>query len=50
VVRTLRQLGHRAPVNEAVVELAHMIERGALYPDPSVLELLIERSGLSVVH
>ncbi|MFL5926310.1 MAG: ketopantoate reductase family protein [Gaiellaceae bacterium] len=48
VVRTLRQLGRRAPVNEAVVELAHMIERGALRPDPSLLELT-ERSGVSAL-
>jgi len=50
VVRTLRQLGRGAPVNEAVVELAHMIERGALQPGPSVLELLDERSGRSVAR
>jgi 2-dehydropantoate 2-reductase len=50
VVRTLRHFGRHAPVNEAVVELAHMIESGALQPDLSMLELLIERSGLSVVR
>ena len=45
VVRTLRHLGRDAPVNAAVVELAHAIERGALQPDPSNIELLIERIG-----
>jgi 2-dehydropantoate 2-reductase len=44
VVRTLQELGRRAPVNEAVVELAHEIEHGSLRPDPSVLELLVERT------
>jgi hypothetical protein len=37
-VRTLRRLGGRAPVNEAVVELAHAIEAGTLRPAPSALE------------
>ena len=45
VVRTHESLGSRAPVNAAVVELAHAIERGALRPDPSNLELLVERIG-----
>jgi 2-dehydropantoate 2-reductase len=40
VVRTLRSLGVDAPVNAAVVELAHEIERGSLSPDPSLLERL----------
>jgi 2-dehydropantoate 2-reductase len=47
VVQTLTQVGRAAPVNAAIVELAHAIERGALTPDPSNLELLVERSGLA---
>jgi 2-dehydropantoate 2-reductase len=50
VVRTLRQLGRHGPVNEAVVELAHAIERGSLNPDPSMLEVLIGRSGVSLAR
>jgi 2-dehydropantoate 2-reductase len=45
VVRTLGSLGRDAPVNAAVVELAHAIERGALPPDPSNLAPLLERAG-----
>jgi 2-dehydropantoate 2-reductase len=40
VVRTLQSLGRPAPVNAAVVELAHTIERGALKPSPSLLDEL----------
>ena len=50
VVRTHESLGSRAPVNAAVVGLAHAIERGALHPDPSNLELLIERIGTPTVR
>ena len=45
VVRTHESLGSRAPVNAAVVELAHAIESGTLRPDPSNLDLLVERIG-----
>ena len=37
VVRTLHGLGRPAPVNAAVVELAHAVERGELEPSPSLL-------------
>jgi 2-dehydropantoate 2-reductase len=40
VVRTLHALGRSAPVNTAVVELAHAIERGELEPSPSLLDRL----------
>ena len=43
VVSAAEQLGQEAPVNAAVVELAHVIERGEVEPDPSSLELLLER-------
>jgi 2-dehydropantoate 2-reductase len=43
VVSAAEELGLEAPVNAAVVELAHAIERGELEPDPSNLELLCER-------
>ncbi|MBX3570109.1 MAG: 2-dehydropantoate 2-reductase [Rhizobiaceae bacterium] len=36
------RLGRSAPVNAAIVELAHRIEKGALKPDPSNLPLLLE--------
>jgi 2-dehydropantoate 2-reductase len=36
VVQTLTQVGRAAPVNAAIVELAHAIEQGALTPDRSV--------------
>ncbi len=42
VVETHRAHGERAPVNAAVVELAHRIERGELAPDPANLDLLHE--------
>jgi 2-dehydropantoate 2-reductase len=40
VVRTLQALGRTAPVNAAVVELAHAIEQGAVEPSPSLLDEL----------
>jgi 2-dehydropantoate 2-reductase len=48
VVRTLGRLGREAPVNAAVVEVAHAIERGELRPNPSNLELLLARVSSSV--
>lgn len=45
VVRTLRTLGRDAPVNRAVVELAGEIEGGTLRPDPSLLDVLLERAA-----
>lgn len=42
VARTHRQLGGRAVANEAVVELAHRIERGERRPGPENLSLLLE--------
>jgi 2-dehydropantoate 2-reductase len=46
VARTHRELGGRAPVNEAVVELAHRIERGELEPGIGNLPLLLELAGV----
>jgi 2-dehydropantoate 2-reductase len=43
VVTAAEQLGREAPVNAAVVELAHAIERGELEPGPPNLGLLMER-------
>jgi 2-dehydropantoate 2-reductase len=40
VVRTLQALGRPAPVNAAVVELAHAIEDGSLEPSPALLDEL----------
>jgi 2-dehydropantoate 2-reductase len=42
VVRTLRAVGRDAPVNGAVVELAHEIERGSRSPGPALLDVLRE--------
>ena len=42
VVRTGHQLGWQTPVNTAVVDLAHAIERGDLHPSPANLELLLD--------
>jgi 2-dehydropantoate 2-reductase len=42
VARTHRELGGRAPVNEAVVELAHRVERKELEPAVANLQLLLE--------
>ncbi|NEM92349.1 ketopantoate reductase family protein [Galbitalea soli] len=47
VVHTRHQLGLPSPVNEAVVEVAHRIERGELAPAPENLALLRELAGLS---
>lgn len=48
VVRTLSTLARNAPVNSAVVQVARDIERGALRPDPSHLDLLIEHASVGV--
>jgi 2-dehydropantoate 2-reductase len=40
VVRTLQELGRAAPVNAAVVALAHAIEAGSLQPSRSLLDEL----------
>jgi 2-dehydropantoate 2-reductase len=45
VVRTLRALGRDAPVNRAVVEVAREIESGTLQPDPSLLDVLVDRAS-----
>ena len=45
VVAESRRHGLDAPVNAAVVEIAHRIERGELAPDPANLELLAELAG-----
>lgn len=42
VAATHRNLGGRAPINEAVVEVAHRIERGELEPGIENLNLLVE--------
>ena len=44
VVSESARFGLRAPVNAAVVELAHRIERGELRPDPQNLSLLRQLS------
>jgi 2-dehydropantoate 2-reductase len=44
VVLATERLGRRAPVNAAVVEVAHGIERGDLEPGPSNLGRLVERT------
>jgi 2-dehydropantoate 2-reductase len=45
VVRTLERLGRPAPVNAAIVDVAHAVERGSLQPSPSLLTVLEERIG-----
>lgn len=45
VVSVLRDHGHPAPVNSAVVEFAHAIESGALTPGPENLSALLDRSA-----
>jgi 2-dehydropantoate 2-reductase len=45
VVRTLGALGRDAPVNRAVVEVAREIESGTLQPDPSLLDVLVDRAS-----
>jgi 2-dehydropantoate 2-reductase len=50
VARTLRQVGHRSPVNDAVVEIAHRIEAHEIETGPQNLELLLaaaKRNGRS---
>jgi 2-dehydropantoate 2-reductase len=42
VVAELTRRGRAAPVNAAIVEVAHRIERGELKPDPANLALLYE--------
>jgi 2-dehydropantoate 2-reductase len=50
VVEAAARLGSDAPVNAAVVDVAHAIERGDLHPDPSNLETLLQRAATSTVH
>ena len=45
VVAERRRHGGAAPVNAAVVEIAHRIERGELTPNPANLALLRELVG-----
>jgi 2-dehydropantoate 2-reductase len=45
VVDALASAGQPAPVNSAVVELAHRIERHELEPSPDNLELLLDLAG-----
>jgi 2-dehydropantoate 2-reductase len=40
VVSGQKKLGGRAPINEKLVALSHMVERGELKPDPSNAALL----------
>lgn len=46
VVRRSRELGLESPVNQAVVEVAHRIERGDLAPAPANLALMRELAGV----
>ncbi|HET6499588.1 MAG TPA: 2-dehydropantoate 2-reductase [Amycolatopsis sp.] len=48
VVAHQERLGGRAPVNAAVVEIAHRIERGELKPEPGNLALLEDLAGRHV--
>jgi 2-dehydropantoate 2-reductase len=48
VVAAQVRLGGRAPVNAAVVEIAHRIERRELLPGPGNLELLADLAARSV--
>jgi 2-dehydropantoate 2-reductase len=50
VVHAAEKLGRHAAVNAAIVEVAHAIERGDLYPDPSNLELLTKRIPMPTVR
>lgn len=45
VAAEARRLGRRAPVNAAIAELAHRVERHALEPNPANLRLLQELAG-----
>jgi 2-dehydropantoate 2-reductase len=47
VVATRAALGLASPVNAAVVEFAHRIERGEIGPGPYHLEALLEQAGIS---
>lgn len=44
VASMARRLGHRAPINEAVVEIAHRIERGDVAPGVKNLKTLLALS------
>ncbi len=46
VVATLAALGRPAPVNAAVVDFAHRIERGEIDPSPAHLGALLEAAGI----
>jgi len=48
VVAELAQRGSRAPVNGAIVEVAHRIERGDLKPGRANLDLLRQILGFPV--
>ena len=50
VVRGQKKLGGRAPINEKLVELAHLVERGELRPDPSNAKLLRSLLEADDVH
>jgi 2-dehydropantoate 2-reductase len=43
VVAKQRELGGRAPVNEALVEFAHRVERGEVAADPSNVDALVSQ-------
>jgi len=43
------RLGSDAPVNAAVVDVAHAIERGDIHPDAYNLETLLERVPMSTM-
>ena len=45
VVEAAARLGSEAPVNAAVVDVAHAIERRDIHPDSSNLETLLERAA-----
>ena len=49
VVADALQRGERAPINAAVVELAHRIERGERKPSPDNLSLLLELAEQDIV-
>ena len=42
IVAKQAELGTQAPVNEAILHIAEMVERGELAPDPSNAQLLID--------
>ena len=45
VAAEAERLGRRAPVNAAIAELAHRVEKGLLKPDPSNLARLADLAG-----